>query len=172
MSGSIDKIFDQLRRSPPTHGGTLPDATPLRHTISQPLATEELGLLSSLPQGLIDFWAVTASARLFEDTVYGQWGLQLYEPTEASAATACFQRLYPEHFRHGDLILGSFLGDCDQLLIRTDQSQMDWGEVWIHSPLDERAQWERVADDLPDFLQRYVRVAGQKFWEPHGKSQQ
>src|SRR5262245_51246241 len=49
---------------------------------------EELSALpGACPPHLLEFWSIARTATLFEDTEYGQWGLELLSPQQAIEAT-------------------------------------------------------------------------------------
>jgi len=118
-----------------------------------------------LPQPLVDVWRLVSSARLFEDSEYGQWGLELLDPREATAETQRFQEARRRDTRQGDLVVGRFLGDADRLVIRCDSTHPDFGHVLVALPLDRREDWYHVATRFDDFLARLAETDGDKYWE-------
>jgi hypothetical protein len=119
----------------------------------------------SPPVDLAKLWSAASGARLFVDDDYGQWGLVLFSPAEAVSATGRFQVVRPEEFRHGDLIVGEFIGDSDVLLVRCDPLEPDYGAVLIPTPLEGRPGWTNAAASLDEFLGAFERTHGDKFWE-------
>jgi hypothetical protein len=61
------------------------------------------------------------------------------------------------------LVIGEFLGD-DELVLYS-LSQPPTRRILIALPLDDRGQWPVVATDLADFLDRFQRAGGDKYWE-------
>jgi len=120
---------------------------------------------SDLPRDLAEFWKVCASARLFEDRRFGQWGLAILSPLESSTQTARFQSRRSKDFVVGDRVVGRFLGDSDMLVIRCDAMDPDFGRVLVAHPIDGRDEWEVVGESLTEFLKQYVAEEGNKFWE-------
>lgn len=118
-----------------------------------------------MPADVIAFWRVAHSARLFEDSMYGQWGLEILPPREAKSATDAYVTQRRKDYRTGDVVLGRFLGDSDLLILRADPSAGDFGHVLVALPIDRRAQWYRVADSFEAFLDAYARAEGDKYWE-------
>lgn len=118
-----------------------------------------------VPPGLSELWSRTRSARLFEDSQFGQWGLVLVSPEEAKEMTADFKLRRSGDYVPGDLVIGKFLGDSDLLIVRCDPDCHDFGQILVASPLDPRSDWYRVADDFETFLREYERADGAKFWE-------
>lgn len=116
-----------------------------------------------LPDPLVDLWNATGSLRLFEDVTYGQWGLVVWSAAEALARTR--QRItLPVDRKDGDLLLGTFLGDSDLLLVRCDPTAADYGKVIVELPLDRRVDWPIAGESIEAFLAAYVRQVGAKYW--------
>jgi hypothetical protein len=163
-------VVDTLKRleanwgeaQPAIHGGT-PTFFKLRCAVTWGTATLPGG--SSPPDDVASFWDSATGARLFVDEDYGQWGLVLFGPAEAAAATERFRAERPGEFREGDLIIGEFKGDSDFLLVRCDRSERDFGVVLVPTPLDPRSDWEIAAGNLCSFLDALERTQGEKFWE-------
>lgn len=117
------------------------------------------------PDELIELWRSTGTCRLFKDTQYSQWGLELLSPEEATTQTADFRAKRSTEFLTGDLVIGNFFGDADSLLIRCDRSNTDFGSVMVVPPLDPRNEWHAVGSTLSVFLNSYAASPGAKFWE-------
>jgi hypothetical protein len=136
-------------------------------TFSQQSAVPKNGVFvrGACPESLARFWRVAEWAKLFEDRAYGQWGLHVLTPAKAQTETKkrCAQR--PHAFDGGDLVVGRFLGDCDLLLVRCDETAPDYGNVLIALPLDPREDWYHVGETFGEFLEAYVSARGDKFWE-------
>jgi hypothetical protein len=113
-----------------------------------------------LPAEVRDLWATSRRAELFVDVDYGQWGLRLLSPVGSAARSQQEQRARPADMDPEDVVIGEFLGDQDLVVVDAD------GAVLIALPLDQRADWYRVARDLAAFLDRYVATSGEKYWEP------
>lgn len=120
--------------------------------------------IPAYPTDLVDFWKIARSAKLFEDKSYGQWGLEILDPSSAAMATG---KLRDRRFRDyvlGDLVIGRFLGDSDLLVIRCDPSSSDFGNVLVAPPVDPRHEWYQVAESLAAFLDMFIRSGGDKLW--------
>lgn len=113
----------------------------------------------TLPAGVASLWASYKSGTLFRDVDRGQWGLRLLDSHEAAKRSAAERATRPTDFLESDIVLGEFLGDNDLLVVETT------GAVLVALPLDSRANWPRPAENLPEFLERYVRNVGDKYWE-------
>lgn len=120
------------------------------------------------PSDLKQFWQRARSGRLFEDTTYGQWGLELLSPEKARHETLEFRRCRPVDSLDKDLVVGRFIGDADILLLRCDPNASDFGEVLVASPIDPRSEWDVIARSFGDFLNRYVETRGDMYWHPEG----
>jgi len=145
------------------HGGT-PTYFTLRCIVDWHSAPRDVAD-PDLPVDVQELWGAVSKAQLFVDERYGQWGLVLHGRSSAREATSSFRRDRPSDFEVGDLILGSFMGDSDFLMIRCDPSATDFGQVIVAGPLDPRRDWDTVAPSLEEFLSRYAASEGQKYWE-------
>lgn len=167
----IGELVEILRRDWATprrveHRGE-PCPFPLACSFTSPAV--ELGGLKErereIPKELIELWQSTESARLFEDTQFGQWGLELLSPTRAAETTRSELTKRPRDYSQGDLIIGRFIGDSDLLLIRSDPEHSDFGSILVSVPLDRRTDWDRVAPNLEEFLRHLIAANGDKYWE-------
>ena len=127
--------------------------------------TSQRHLRPSLPDDLIDLWSLINNAILFEDIDYGQWGLKVLSPKEAIEATGDFMQNRPKEYSIGDLIIGTFVGDQDLLLVRCDRGAPDFGQMLVVLPLDQREDWWNAANTLSEMLSKYVTNEGSKYWE-------
>ena len=118
---------------------------------------------STIPDDIRNFWEVAASADLFLDVEYGQWGLHIFSIDQAIETTRHWQIERPEDFLPTDFILGNFIGDSDLLVICRNPE--NYGNVLIALPIDGRNDWYKVADNFTEFLERYALAEGNKFWE-------
>lgn len=119
----------------------------------------------AIPQDLKDFYKISNGARLFEDTEYGQWGMNLFSLDELHRATEDYKHNREDEAMTGDLIIGDFLGDSDLLLIRIDEKMLDYGKVAIVNPIYKRPDWYWLDIDFLDFIEKYASSNGGKFWE-------
>lgn len=152
---------------PATHRGR-PTVFPLRCEIEgEPAAPAALeSLPCRAPDDMLELWRHARAARLFVDASYGQWGLVLLSPEQATGETAELETTRPGDHRAGDLIVGRFLGDSDRLLVRCNEAAEDSGQTIIVTALDPRSDWYRTGLDLEQFAARYIAAEGDKFWEP------
>lgn len=146
--------------------GDAPCPFPLHCQFGPGATSEEIAALDvAVPPELQDFWRESESAELFKDGQYGQWGLQIFSPNQASEATRQYQQERQRDAVEGDLVVGTFFGDSDLLIIRCDKTSGDFGNVLIALPLDPRSDWDFVGNDFKQFLDAYVAAQGGKFWE-------
>lgn len=117
-----------------------------------------------LPTEIVEAWSVSRESRLFEDVDYGQWGLVLLSPAAAAERTAAERSERSDAYRPDDIVVGEFLGDQELLVLAP--SEAGPGHVLVALPLDDRCDWHAVADDLAQFLCKYLDALGDKFWEP------
>jgi hypothetical protein len=121
-------------------------------------------LPGTCPVHLKRFWQIAQWARLFEDVTYGQWGLRILTPSEASEETCKLFGSRRKHCVAGDLVVGKFLGDSELVLVRCDHKAADFGKVLIVGPIDPRKEWFIVGDSFEDFLGKYLEARGEMFW--------
>lgn len=117
------------------------------------------------PDDLREFWSEAETARLFEDSEYGQWGLEILAPKQAAEFTHWLRAERRKDFIAGDLVVGRFLGDSEILIVRCDPQVDDYGRVQIGLPLDPRMDWEQAGETFGNFLENYAEARGDKFWE-------
>jgi hypothetical protein len=130
----------------------------------EPKRLEEV-LEIKIPSALHQLWDKTSGLRLFEDTIYGQWGLVVWSPNQIIEEQEKKVPQRPFDFLSSDLIIGEFLGDSELLVLRCNEQTPDFGEVMIALPLDEREQWYKAASCLEEFLSNFIAARGEKFWE-------
>ena len=119
----------------------------------------------TLPDDVAEFWNANSSAVLFEDADFGGWGLELLSPDGAVSATAHLGEERPDECLTGDLVIGRFLSDGDELIVRCDPEAKDFGGVMVALSLDGRGEWHRVAPSFEAFMSEYELAEGAKFWE-------
>lgn len=132
----------------------------------RPAPESEIGAAwphGALPAELVAAWRTSREYRLFVDVGYGQWGLVLLSPMDAARRTADERARRPSAYRKDDVVIGEFLGDQELLVLAP--SEADRGHVLVALPLDDRPDWHAVASDLVEFLERYLRAFGNKYWE-------
>lgn len=122
--------------------------------------------LQDLPVDLQAFWSSFASAKLFEDVTYGQWGLVLTDFETSNRLTRKLARERAEDFVFGDRVVGEFIGDQELLVVRCDASAIDVGNVVIALPMSPRREWYNASHTLSSFLETYQVHEGKKYWEP------
>jgi hypothetical protein len=118
-----------------------------------------------VPPELTDFWLTCNSSRLFEDSQYGQWGLSIFSAEKAIQKTGEYKSERTQDARNGDLIIGSFIGDSDMLLVRCDSENTDYGNITIVNAIDSRNDWDLVAENFNEFFNKYADYYGDKYWE-------
>jgi hypothetical protein len=165
--------LDSPQRVDAYRGRTSP--LPLRCSIVPPVPwnrTElEKTLSLTLPPQLAGLWEKTSGLRLFEDIKYGQWGLHLWGPSDTVRMHPVELTYHPpEVMLRCDLFVGRFLGDADRLVLRCDRDLKDFGSVQVAVEIEPRREWPMVGHSLAEFLDRYVKGAGEKFWEPQSHS--
>ncbi len=119
-----------------------------------------------LPSDLAEFWNSFFSVTLFQDVNFGQWGLRLLDYEKSNQRTREFNRDRSRDAGRGDRIIGEFIGDLEQLLIRCDRSDDDFGHILVALPASPRHEFYKVADNFSSFLEEYRLHEGQKYWEP------
>jgi len=117
-----------------------------------------------LPADILGWWSLVKSAILFKDIEYGQWGLKIHSAEQAFRLTVNSLEERPHDFKLTDVVLGEFFGDSDLLLVSCEENE-EYGNVFIALPIDERKDWIKVANDFSQFLEKYIKAEGRKFWE-------
>jgi hypothetical protein len=120
----------------------------------------------TVPSDILEFWSACRQARLFEDIDYGQWGLLLLSPAASAARTALERHQRSADIFSEDIVIGEFLGDQELLIVAP--SEVHSRRLLVALPLDERAEWPGVADNLGAFLVAYLDHTGNKYWESGG----
>lgn len=115
--------------------------------------------LQGCPAQLLAFWKVYASAELFKDEQFGQWGMEMLSVEDAHVQTTFLAGSRPLDFRSGDVVFGRFYGDSDLLVMNA------FGTVLVCLPLDERKDWPEASDSLAGFLSRLHETQGSEYWE-------
>jgi hypothetical protein len=129
------------------------------------VTVSELSMLPFVcPSDLRCFWIEVATARLFVDQEYGQWGLEILSPEQSMELTARYREERQSDSVEGDLVIGQFIGDSDLLIVRCDSNADDFGSVVIALPLDHRIEWDTAGKSFSGFLENYVMSGGEKFW--------
>jgi hypothetical protein len=168
MTALADALAKFQRQSSPPEA-SMSNPFKLVSTLDGPARANEVGVAwrgHGLPCDALDLWAACRQARLFEDVDYGQWGLALPAPSASATRTAQEHAARPAELRPDDIVLGEFLGDQELLVLAP--SETGRRRILIARPLDRRADWLGVAQDLAEFLERYFDHAGDKDWErPH-----
>lgn len=125
--------------------------------------SEMLGL--QYDPGLCEFWKHSASADLFKDVQYGQWGLHILSPSGAREKTEEWLRIRPTEFRNTDVVIGAFYGDGELLVMDTDKCGTGGCVMIIAMEIDSRKYWPTVAQSFVQFLSNFVEAQGSKYWE-------
>ncbi|WP_416058182.1 hypothetical protein [Stenotrophomonas maltophilia] len=133
---------------------------PLRSSFVERSGADEAS--RRFPRGntqLLAFWGLCASADLFKDERFGQWGVELLDAKEAHIQTAALSDLRPLDCRDGDVVFGRFYGDSELLVMVAS------GRVLVCLPLNRREDWPEAASSLLEFLSRFHEAQGAKYWE-------
>ncbi|HYM18416.1 MAG TPA: SMI1/KNR4 family protein [Micropepsaceae bacterium] len=128
-----------------------------------PASVDEFQELKIDPD-LREFWSVARSADLFKDEKFGQWGLKILSPEQAKLETEKQIRERPLDFSEADLVIGTFYGDSDLLVMTHCKGRNDF-EIIVSTPLDSREVWASIASSFSDFLAHLSAVEGDKYWE-------
>lgn len=124
----------------------------------------EAELNVTAPATLDVLWRLASELRLFEDVLYGQWGLVIWG-ADVVVQRQAIREERSDDFRDGDLVIGEFLGDGDLVILRCDQEAADFGSVLVALPIDRRESWYGVSPALDEFLYTFMAQGGAKFWE-------
>jgi hypothetical protein len=161
---TIQTALAKFRQSP--MAGRPDNPFRLRSSVSDPATPGEVDSAWEgfvVPAEARELWSECRSARLFEDADFGQWGLLLLAPDSSARRTAEERAARPADLRRDDVVVGAFLGDQELLVVAP--SEAGSRRVLIALPLDPRADWFGVGEDLGQFLEAYFLAGGDKFWE-------
>lgn len=162
----VEKVLRLARTKAQTPTQAEETGLRLASKVSDAGADDEFNSLRlTIPQDLATFWRETREALFLGDVDYDQWGLHILDPGTAAEVTAKTREDRSDDFESGDLVVGTFRGDSDLILIRMDSASADFGTIVVGLPLDERDQWFYTGLCLGQFLDRFVATGGQKFWE-------
>lgn len=120
-----------------------------------------------LPKEVFQFWQIAKQAWLFKDDQYGQWGIEVLEPSYAVLETTRQRSARPKVVLDTDLVLARFCGDSDLVLVACNPASPEFGVVTIATPLDARNDWPIVARNFGEFLNHLAVSQGDKYWERH-----
>lgn len=167
--GRIAAALACFRKEPGATHPTCPFR--LTSTVSSPVLAGEVEAewgSYALPDDAVDLWSAASGARLFEDKDFGQWGLVLLDPRTSRERTTEERVSRPSEYRDDDVVIGTFLGDQELLVIAP--SERGRRRILVALPLDERRDWFGVAPSLAAFLESLFRAGGQKYWEAEVQS--
>jgi len=125
----------------------------------------ELSEFMQVDGGLLEFWRTAESAELFKDKTHGQWGLKILTPEASRSLTQVELIERPGEMLPTDLVFAEFFGDSDQLIMEFAFERADQKPIYVKLPLDRRYDWPKVADSFEEFLEKYSKARGDKFWE-------
>lgn len=118
-----------------------------------------------LPPQMICLWHHAGEVNLFREIHYRLWGILLLTPLESLQKTDTWQKLFPDNFITGDLVIGEWLGDDRFVVLRCDEIALDWGSVLIGVPLEARKDWYVVSRSVLQFIKHSLLSPGVPFWE-------
>jgi hypothetical protein len=166
MANDVAGALNAFRAYTEPHDGLGDSPFKLACSFDEPASDAEIASAwpeVEIPDELVRVWATSRESRLFEDVDYGQWGLVLLSPGDAAQRTAWERAQRPDAYCGDDLVIGEFLGD--QELVVLAPSGVGQDRVLIALPMDDRPDWHRAANGLADFLDRYLKALGVKYWE-------
>jgi hypothetical protein len=114
------------------------------------------------PPEFIDFLSNSNGAELFKDSEFGQWGLKIFSLDELKLQNDEI-KVWRDDLSESDLIIGYFLGDSD--LVVLSLSKEDFGDITICTPMELKEDWHHLNMNFEEFLQKYSKGDGDKFWE-------
>jgi hypothetical protein len=170
---TLEALFRQWREPQRVMYEGAPSEMLFRCVPNEP-CVEIVSLGLTMPDDLSEAWSVCCGCRLFEDAIYGQWGLELFSPSEALRETNEYRAEREDRddpAEVGDLVIGRFIGDLQRLMIRCETNAADFGSVVVVAEIDPRSEWVLAAPTLAVFLSRYAAAQGRKCWEDAGNGQ-
>lgn len=156
---ALDKIISESR-----YLGVPYESEELVTGYGEPAVHEDVSAVESLVGGVPGtirlFWSEVGSARILYDPRYGQAGLILYGPGEASAATALYRQAKEGQSRNSDLVIGEFCGLSQYAIVSSE-----WGDsVFATLPMDPRSDWPRIAENLLDLIEKWSDNDAEIWW--------
>lgn len=121
-------------------------------------------LLPNYLRDLAKFWMLVDRLELFKDTKYGQWGLEIVSYEESINLTHKEKQSLAYDFKDTDWVIGRFVGDSDLLIVAANNID-GYGKIMVAQPIDKRKTWPLIANDFKEFLYKYLKVQGNKYWE-------
>jgi hypothetical protein len=138
----------------------------LGHEIQPPATPEEIE--QAYPDGVderaVELWLAAREAELFKDVEYGQWGMHLLTPAASVERTREWRENTPEDFYEGDLVIATFIGDQDFVVISPGEDDVAY-QILVAPEMYKRDDWYAVGPSLADVLERYYEALGEKYWE-------
>lgn len=179
---SMIDVVERARREPPlpSPDGIFPDQKYVCKAIER-IPWDRNALESTLgfeiPSELAELWNACGGLALYEDDLYGQWGLVIFPPTDEAifppsestffSLNREFHEDKAEWILPGDLIIGRFWGDRERPMIRCDKGAPDYGHIMVVSEIGERDEWHWAASSLAEFLTKFMDAHGEKYWTYH-----
>jgi hypothetical protein len=165
MMDSVAGALDAFLAYAEPHDGLSDNPFRLACSFNEPASATEIA--SAWPAGMVpgelaQLWSTSRQSKLFVDVDYGQWGLALLSPANAAKLTAYQRAQRPAAYRSDDIVIGSFLGDLDLVVLAP--SETGRRHVLIALPLEDRLDWYAAANTLAEFLNCYLNSFGDKYW--------
>jgi len=162
----LELILLKFQHQPSPNAGKVDSLPRLASSLLPSASAEEVASAwpqAELPAEVSDLWSICRGARLFEDVVYGQWGLVILNPLASALRTTKEREARPADFRIDDIVIGEFLGDLELLIVAP--SEEGNRRIMVVLPLDGRSEWFAAASSLPEFFYALLESGGSKFWE-------
>ena len=164
---SIQTVVERARCEPPWEPPDAPLPGALVCAVRAPVSWHKQDIERAfgikVPDEMVTLWDLCAGMLLYEDSEYGQSGLEVFAPVDAVKVNRKY-RDDDERAFAGDLVFGRFLGDLELAIFRTDQTATDCGTIVIAAEIDRRPKWYTAARSLEEFLVRFMDAKGEKYW--------
>lgn len=120
---------------------------------------------ATLPPDVVSFWSLYKKADLFIEIRSQLWGLRLLSYVESKDETELFRTEDYSQYKKSDLVLGTFFGLPDRLIVRCDAEAVDFGHIDIVIFDGKRDEgYSSVEKNFADFLERYAQAEGEMYW--------
>jgi hypothetical protein len=116
-----------------------------------------------LPDDLLLWWSKVEKAKLFLDIDHAQWGLQIFSAENSFIKTNEYLIDRIEDARANDVIIGSFYGDSELLLLSCNFD--DYGCTYIVDSYYGRNDWDKASSSFYEFISYYISQEGEKYWQ-------
>jgi hypothetical protein len=106
---------------------------------------------------------------LYNDHVYGQWGIRVYGTRELVAENARWRAMHGDEWLPSYVAVADTVGDLDVLVLDTAQSVPERSDCFVldGNPMERSSEWSVAAVGFGAWLDYLVCAQGAKYWRWH-----